>query len=627
MKHKLLTAALLIGGGMLSSCTDDFADLNTKPSDISNPNIRFLFTQCEYEFQPADYAQWFGGFNDLSTWAQTTVPGGGNSSSVNRPTDEAVGCGYRVNNVLRYANDIRYRISLMNDEEKAKYEYIQYLCNPLCVYLSIQDADLYGSRQYSEAEMARYTNPPLLLPKYDTQEKLVEIWLEELDATLDYLTKNDVNDLLAAQDFIYKGDLKKWAKLTNSLKLRIAARLINKDRSRAIRIAEEVANHPAGVLSSIDDDFVYNKGKFDNNWNNDFSVGVGSTQLIDFMVNNRDPRLFYFFQKNDYNANVVQGYFDQNKALPSYIAEKVEYTEEGGNKTFKGWKAPGEPWVRYQGLPCEIGAKQNPEYDDYFDPQGELFVLYSKDNSKKSYSPFAYRNQEMVKGLLVYTYPDVPDVAPIQDKEQYGWYGLYFSAGEVNLLFAEFKLLGANLPESAQDYLTKGVTLSAQGFDAVAALNHIPYYDAAYTNDKHDVSIKLTSAQIADMLTHDAYKLTGNKLSDLEKVYVQQYIHYFTAPIDQYVNIMRSGVPMLNSSLLPRIEFDSQLTDKYYIPRRFAVSKPLDSDKLKDVTIEAYKQQNYTYEGTEAKNPEVLNKERVWMDKENPDFGKGPKLQ
>lgn len=56
--------------------------------------------------------------------------------------------------------------------KKATYEYIQYLCNPLLVYLSIQDADLYGSRQYTEAEQARYTNPPLLLPKYDTQEEL-----------------------------------------------------------------------------------------------------------------------------------------------------------------------------------------------------------------------------------------------------------------------------------------------------------------------------------------------------------------------------------------------------------------------------------------------------------------------
>ena len=33
----------------------------------------------------------------------------------------------------------------------------------------------------------------------------------------------------------------------------------------------------------------------------------------------------------------------------------------------------------------------------------------------------------------------------------------------------------------------------------------------------------------------------------------------------------------------------------------------------------------YTYQGTNAKNPQVLHDERVWMDKENPDFGNGPK--
>ena len=76
--------------------------------------------------------------------------------------------------------------------KKATYEYIQYLCNPLLVYLSIQDADLYGSRQYTEAEQARYTNPPLLLPKYDTQEELLEVWLKELDQTINYLSSNEI---------------------------------------------------------------------------------------------------------------------------------------------------------------------------------------------------------------------------------------------------------------------------------------------------------------------------------------------------------------------------------------------------------------------------------------------------
>lgn len=78
----------------------------------------------------------------------------------------------------------------------------------MLVYLSIQDADLYGSRQYTEAEQARYTNPPLLLPKYDTQEELLEVWLKELDQTINYLSSNEIKDVLNNQDFIYKGDLK-----------------------------------------------------------------------------------------------------------------------------------------------------------------------------------------------------------------------------------------------------------------------------------------------------------------------------------------------------------------------------------------------------------------------------------
>lgn len=626
MKYKVLTLAWLICAGVFTACTDDFSELNQKPSDITKPNIRYLFTQLERSFQPGDYSQWYGGFRDLHTWSQATVPTGGNSSSLNRPDVEANGCGYQVNEVLRYANEIRYQIQNMSEEDKAKYEYIQYLCHPLLVFLSIEDSDMFGSRQYTEAEQARYTDPPLLLPKYDSQEELLEVWLKELDETLSFLNNNNVTDLLSSQDFIYNGNLKKWAKLTNSLKLRIAARLINKDRARALKIAEEVAANPAGILSSLDDDLVYNKGKKDNNWNNNFSTGAGSQQLINFLVENRDPRLFYIFQKNDYNANVVQAYFDQQKDLPFYIAANVEYKEENGKKVFTGWKAPGEPWVRYYGLPCEIGAGQDNDYRDYFDPSQVIFSLVNQNGDKKTYQPLAKLNQETVKGGLTYTYPDAPDVTPDQDTEAYGWYGLYFSSGEANLLMAEFKLLGANLPRTAQDYLTDGVTLSVQGYDIVAGKNHIPYYDSPYKNDKYDKSIKLTNDQLSEMLTHEAYKLTGDKKADLEKVYLQQYVHYMMAPMDQYITIRRSGVPMKNSKLLPREEFDKQLRDAYYIPRRFATIAPEKSNLLYDITIAAFEAQGYTFEGTDAINPEILNKQRVWLDKENPAFGAGPSL-
>ena len=119
MKYRTLAAALLLGSVMFTSCVDEFSELNSDPSTITKPDIRFLFTKCEASFQPGDYAQWFGGFNDLSTWSQTTVSSGGNTTRSNRPTDEANGCGYEVNEVLRYANEIRYQISQLPEEEKA----------------------------------------------------------------------------------------------------------------------------------------------------------------------------------------------------------------------------------------------------------------------------------------------------------------------------------------------------------------------------------------------------------------------------------------------------------------------------------------------------------------------------
>lgn len=627
MKYKNFAIAMLLGSALFTSCVDDFAEINSDPSTITKPDVRYLFTKLEASFQPGNYEQWFGGFNDLSTWAQTTVPSGGNTARSNRPTDEANGCGGNVNEVLRYANEIRYQISQMSDDKKASYEYIQYLCNPLLVYLSIEDADLYGSRQYTEAEQGRYTNPPLLLPKYDTQAELLEVWLKELDQTIDYLSKHEVKDVLNKQDFIYKGDLKKWCKFANSLKLKIAARLVNKDRQRALEIVKQVAESPVGMITTINDDLVYNKGKFDNNWNNDFTVGVGSQQLVDFLVKNQDPRLLYFFQKNDYNSNVVQAYADKKSLdkLPKYIKDNVEFETKGDKQVFKKWKGAGEPWVRYYGLPVEQDAAKKTQYVDYFDPKGEKFVLYTKEGAKKTYYPCVYRNQEMVKGLLTYTYPDAPDVTPVQDNQQYGWYGLYFSAAETNFFLAEFTLLGATWKgqKSAQAYFNDGIMASVKGYDYVASQNHIPYYDSPYINDPHDVSIKLKEEWLTKLVEKDAYKLTGDKAADLEKVYIQQYLHYFNAPIDQYINIMRSGVPAKKSTLLKR--HDDKI-DGYVFPRRFPVTEPLESDLLHDITIKAYEAQGYTFRGTNAKNPGTLHDERTWLDEKNPDFGEGPKI-
>ena len=625
MKYNYLMAAcLLIGSTLFGSCRDEFAELNSDPSGVTKPDIRYLFTQCESQFQPADYLQWFAAFKTMDAWAQVSVMNGGNSNKVQQANGDGMGWG--ANNVLLYTNEIKYQIGLLPAEEKAKYEYIQYLCNPLCVFLSMGDTDMLGSRQYSEAQMIRYGGTAT--PKYDTQEELYELWLKQLDETLAYLANNKpALEILGTQDFIYGGKLDKWARFTNSLKLKIAARLINKDRDRALDIVNDAAINAVGFLTDADD-FIMNKGKNNNNFNNDLpSMNFANKNFVEYLKANRDVRLFTIFTKNSFNANVVQAYFDQGreKFIPQYIMDNVAYKVEDGKKIFTGWKGLGEPWVRYYGVPCQVDINKDEAYKEYFDPKDEAFWLTSSKDAKVTYSPISQRNRYAIKGSFQYEFPDAPDVAP-KKTEQYGWYGLYFSAGEVNLLLAEFKLLGANLSLSAQNYLTEGVKQSMKSYNKVAGLNHLPYYDAPYVADKFDVSIKAADADIdAAVDTYAAYKLDGSVVENLEKVYIQQMIHYMMLPTDMFVTSRRSGVPMKNSTILPREQFSPTLGDAYIIPRRFPVSEPLDSDIMRDLTIKAYEVQGFTYKGELSTLPATLAKERVWSDMGSPEYGAGPK--
>lgn len=629
MKYRYLTAAVLLAGlSLFNSCKEEFAEINSNPSVVSTPNVRYLFAQCIKEFQPADYYAWFFGYKTMGAWSQMSVRSGGNTSKTNLDV-ATTGCGGSVGNVLLYTNEIKYQLSLMPESERAKYEYIQYLCTPMCVFLSMTDADMYGSRQYSEAQMIRYGGT--MTPKYDTQEELFDLWLEQLDEAITYLNNHpDAGKMLGAQDFIYNDKIDKWAKFANSLKLKIASRLINVDRNRAIKIVEDAAKNPAGFTTIAGvggDDFIINKGKNDNNFTNNLpGMNLGNEVVIEYMKNNRDPRLFSLFMKNSYNANVIQGFFDQKREqyIPSYIMKYVNYEEKDGKKTFTGWKSPGEPWVRYYGAPVENDAATKEEYAEYFDLKGEAFKLFSANGQEITYSPLCSRNIFAIKGNFQYEFPDAPDVPPVKT-DQHAWYGFYFTAGETNLLLAEFKLLGANLPKSAQEYMTEGVRASMKVYDAVAEKNKLPYYEAPYTNDKYDKTISYSDSQIDEALKLDAYQLNGTQIENLEKVYIQQMIHYMMLPMDMFVTCRRSGVPMKNSTILPRREFDPALGDQYIIPRRFSVSEPLKTDPLYNITIKAYEEQGFTYKTTNEA-PATLAKERVWYDKNAPEYGEGPKV-
>ena len=507
----------------------------------------------------------------------------------------------------------------MPEEEAAKYAQIHAMMRALVVYMGIQDSDFYGSAPYSEAYRARYGGT--LTPKYDTQKELFTQFYNELKEATDVLVNGkSVNGTaiqqtsLGNQDFVYKGDASKWAKFANSLKLKLAVRLLHVDRTWATQIAQDAASHAAGLMTDRADNFIYNQGSEWYYGKEDPAPGYGNINLLQFLVDNKDPRVRFFFQKNDFNSEVVQAYFDAGQELPSYVADKVDYQEVGGKKVFNGWKAPGEPWVRYIGLPVQINASADSQWEQYYDLE-QKWLKVTLNGTSKSYTAASYLNMEMYEGNRDYTYPTKPGGTVVQDKEDKPFYGLYMSAGEINLYLAELCQLGI-LSGSASNYFTAGIRASVEEWNEIATLNQIPYTIEKY--DANEALIGLQEGEVDALLQQPAYQLTGGA-DDLEKIYLQMHFAFILDPWEMYVTMRRSGVPMKGSAYLPYEDFRAD-GGLFPIPRRATMTEPAKSDQMYDNIMAAYKEQGFSI-GNEASK---LESERVWYDQGAPAWGAGP---
>lgn len=620
-----LGAALLCTTG----CRDDFADINSSPSQVTVAEPSYLFAQAVMDFIPFDYTLWFYDAPMLTAWSQMAVPTG---SFVESSVLTTVNGGVNYVRVLKLAREIEYLRSNMGAEEAAQHAATAACVDVLAAYLAIGSSDINGDIQFTEAGNALHGGT--LTPAYDRIADLYTLWLSQLNDAITVFTTATDQIFTENQDIVYRGDLTKWAKLANSMKLKIAARLISQDRARALAIASEVASAPCGYIDSMDDAMLFNKSVVNSSsddyiyhWSNGFMDGTASSQrVVDFLLENKDPRVRFFYRKNDWNSRIIQEFYDQNKAIPSYIEENVEYTTDAsGKKTFVRWKGLGEPWVRYEGLPVEFNARNNSSvYGEWFDYSNRYTITDENGQSSKSYRPYSLYQHMMVIGrYYTFTLPTVPGGPVITRTDSRPWYGMYMGGGEVNLYLAEFKLLGANLPGTAEEYFRRGVSFSVQEYDKAAGLNQIPYYGTTYDYDPNEVSIELKDGEIDELLASDNLKLTGSVTDQLEKVYLQQMLHFTMYPYDQFVTARRSGLPKFNSQLISRENFSAIPVTNF--PRRFQTGVPNEMSQLYQIQRDAYAAQGYSITPAGDTNTGILNSERTWQDIGAPQWGEGPR--
>ncbi len=161
--------------------------------------------------------------------------------------------------------------------------------------------DTYGPIPYSKIEVGGAIQVP-----YDSQEVVFDTFFAELDEAIEVLTANRTGGISSNADIIYGGKAESWCKLANSLKLRLAMRIVYANPTKAQQMAEEAVSHEVGVFSSnADNAYIKTFGGAGNpvyvavNYNANGNPTGGDTHvaadITSYMNALEDPRREKFF--------------------------------------------------------------------------------------------------------------------------------------------------------------------------------------------------------------------------------------------------------------------------------------------------------------------------------------------
>jgi len=226
----------------LTSCSDTLDDINKNPNATETPLAPYLLTGTLK--QGADL--YWGSTNNFDSsllyvqqWAkiQYTEPDRYDVSNTSFTTLWNTGYATLI-------TDLNTIINFPDAQANSNYKGIA-LTLRSWTFLLLTDA--YGSIPYKEAGLK-------VTPAYNTQKEVYTGLLEDLKQAQSLL--NSANGAVTG-DLSYKGDISKWKKLVNSLRLRIALRISDREPALAKQAAIEATSDAAGVFTSNNDTFKF----------------------------------------------------------------------------------------------------------------------------------------------------------------------------------------------------------------------------------------------------------------------------------------------------------------------------------------------------------------------------------
>src|ERR1035437_280346 len=271
---------------LFTSCTKNYSKINIDTNSIAtigSAEIPFLFSaalesvpiggQTAENLFADQYAQYFACIatyfpTDLliirTDWAQTSFD----------PI---------------YVNVMPQLRTIFENTDSTSSQYA--LANIWWVYAFHRVTDYWGPIPYFDAG-----KPGTSVP-YDSQDKIYDDFFKRLDAAVTVLKGKTNEHPFGAYDLIYKGDVNKWIKFANTLRLRLAMRISNVNPALA-KVEGEAAFAGGVFTNSPDDDALLQKNLKDINpisqmseWN-EFRM---SASMESVLKGYGDPRISIYF--------------------------------------------------------------------------------------------------------------------------------------------------------------------------------------------------------------------------------------------------------------------------------------------------------------------------------------------
>lgn len=240
-KFYLLVWTMMV---MLSGC-DHFEDMNQNPATSTDMDPNLMLPTLQLQLTGERYETWRNGFIYASDWMQlwtgeyATVEYGGKGQK--NLTYMSALWDRQFSREVRNVVDMVERTT--DDPGRVNINAVSRIMK---VYIFSRLTDLYGDIPYFDAGKSYYTGT--LQPAYDRQEDIYNDFFLELNAAT---TALDAAGDAVTEDIYFDGDISKWRKFGNSLRLRLAMRLtkVNPEKAKA----EAEAAIAGGVMESNED--------------------------------------------------------------------------------------------------------------------------------------------------------------------------------------------------------------------------------------------------------------------------------------------------------------------------------------------------------------------------------------